>query len=412
MGVVTTRTIPQLRAECDKAGIAWTETDGREVLMDQLRAKLGAFDASTEIDPMKCKDLKGKIDWTAEGAARFAGIAAYLNDAHVAEPKLDGCRGRFFLGLTGNSFNTGRRSVKTFAYIDRTDNFPHLRDAVVPELAGTILDGEILAPGSRIQTHTGTWTDSLLNASVALVNSKPEGSLATQARFGKAQFFVFDVLAVKGEDVTDRPYEERRKMLAMIVNSLQLLHPSAEIHLVDSYPATPEIIDHCLNVGFEGVVLKRKDGRYTPGKRQGEWLKVKTFSSADAFVVGWDKGTGANEGKVGSLNLAVMVPASGEDGAPTNDPNVNYDGRREWINGCLHYERAVAQVGNLTDAFRDQITDADGSLKPEFYGLVIEFFGQGVGKNGRVRHPHMTRVRIDKTPADCLVDQLDSFPKV
>lgn len=393
--ITTTRTRAELAAEATGLGIVVPEDASRTELFDLLREKVGTTDPSLQIDPMKAKDLKASIAWDApDSATRYAGIAKYLTPAYAAEPKLDGCRMRMFLGATGNTLNTGRRSVTSFGYISRSDNFPHLRDAAVESLAGTILDGEIMSPCSKIQSSsTSVWTDSILNASVALVNSGPAKSVATQARFGRAIYWVFDVLAVNGTNVQEESYDDRRGMLAMIVEVLQAEHPECQIRMVPSFDANVETIEESLKSGFEGVMLKVRTGTYQPGKRSANWLKVKTFSSADAFVVGWTPGESSNTNLVGSLDLAVM---------------------EEFMDGgtMVRRHRPVAQVGNLTDEFRKAVTAEDGSLRADFYGTVIEFLGQGIGKNGRVRHAHMVRIRPDKVAGDCLADQLDIFPRV
>jgi bifunctional non-homologous end joining protein LigD len=384
--ITTTRSLDELVSECLRVGIKPPAFASREQLFDLLRDQLGTTDPSLEVDPMKAQDLKSKINWQAKGTARFAGISQFLTPQWVAEPKLDGCRLRMFLGATANSLNTGRRSVKTFAYLNRSDNFPHLRDAAVASLAGTVLDGEILAPSGKIQTHTGMWTDSLLNASVALVNSKPTGSVQTQKRFGKATYWVFDVLAVSGNNVQHCTYDERRRLLEHTVELLNVHYPECQIKIVPQMPATMESIQASLGAGFEGVMLKLRNGSYLPGKRSNLWQKVKVMSTADAFVVGYSPGENSNDGLVGSLELAVICP----DGTV----------------------RAFAQVGNLTDDMRQAISAPDGSLKRDFYGTVIEVMAQGLGKNGRTRHAHMVRIRPDKLAAECTEDQLDLFMDV
>jgi ATP-dependent DNA ligase len=418
--IVTTRRLDELQAQATEEGISFSESAGREELMDLLRESLGAAN-EFEIDPMKCADLKNKISWEKSPAeGRYAGIAQYLTNAWVAELKLDGARMRLFVGITGNTLNSGRRSVKTFGYTNRTENFPHLKNAFYPKLAGVILDGEILAATGQLQTHTGTWTDSLLNASVAIVNSKPAGSIETQLRFGLAEFHAFDVLAapnwvtnapdaalsdMDSVDLRDKPYEERREILARIVG---LLHVP-QIKLVPQVDASVEAIEKALGDGFEGVILKNRVGVYEPGKRSKNWQKVKTFSSADAFIVGFSPGENKNLGLVGSLDLAVAVPAEqNAEKSSRSDYKLLFQGS----DGGWFSSRAVAQVGNLTDAMRHEISDEHGNLKQEYYGLVIEFLAQGLGKNGRARHGHMTRVRPDKSPEECLEEQLDAFPRV
>ena len=57
--------------------------------------------------------------------------------------------------------------------------------------------------------------------------------------------------------------------------------------------------------GMEGVVAKRRDSRYEPGRRSDCWVKVKHVRRTSAVVVGWKPGEGGRAGRVGSLLLAV-----------------------------------------------------------------------------------------------------------
>jgi len=186
-------------------------------------------------------------------------------------------------------------------------------------------------------------------------------------------------------------------LLETIIEVVQAHFPDAEVRIVPQLPASVESIDPSIANGFEGVMLKSLHGTYQCGKRSSHWLKVKTFSTADAFVVGYADGENANAGLVGSLDLAVIHPEG--------DKTVEVAGESF---KCL----AVAQVGNLTHDMRVAISAPDGSLKPEFYGTVIEFMAQGLGKNGRARHAHMVRLRPDKDPRDCSFSQIEVFPRV
>ena len=323
-------------------------------------------------DPMKARDL-----------SRVPDLSPWLTPDYVAEPKLDGVRLRLVLGSDFNAAFTGRRSVRTFAYSRREANFPHLRDAVVSDLAGTVLDGELLAPAARVQTHTGNWTDSLLNASVALTNGSAAGSAATQERFGPAVFWAFDVPSLRGNSEA-RTYDERRQVLEVVVAELLEAHPGCHVRLVPSWPATSEAVARAVSEGYQGDVLKRRSSLYVPGSRDGGWFKVKATCTADAFVCGYSPGTRANAGLVGSLNLAV------------------YD------QGEV---RPVAQVGNLSADLRRALTAPDGSLRQDCYGVVCEFRAQGLGKNGRARSAQLLRFRPDKAPEDCGEEQLEPFPR-
>lgn len=421
MTISTSRRKEELQAECVVAGISYELTDSREMLMDRLRAALGSFDTKTELDPMKAQETKSLIKLSPAGMD-FAGIKHLLNDKFIAEPKYDGVRMRMFVGLTGSSLNSSRRSVVDYKYKDRTGNFPQLAQVCGEQLLGIILDGELVAVTPNVQTGK-TMTNSILTASCALNNSSPDKAVAAQKKYGWAEFHVFDILADPIiEDIQNKPYDMRRDILELNIRFIQEQFPDCNIKLVPQLPATEETIRQCMLDGFEGVVLKQKDSIYLPGKRKG-WWKVKTMSTADGFIVGSVPGEGRNSGLVGSLELAIvvgkcpqsdqaMISSNPATGYAHSHPQGDNDFCLVSVTGITWQCRKVAQVGNLTDEFREQCTAPDGRLQPDMMNQVIEFVGQGMAKNYRVRHPNMVRIRPDKTWLDCGIDQLSIFPNV
>ena len=407
MSVAMTRSLDELRKECTAAGVPYSTLDTKEVLIKRLARASGSVEIP---DPMKAKSLKDSITWGS--ASPFSGLSSYLNVRYTAQPKYDGGWGTLVLGSVSNHIFSGRRSVKTFAASDRTDNFPHLRDAVISGWNDTIIVGELLAPSSRLPTKTGGWTNSLLNATVGLINSNSAAAAATQAKFGPAKFMAFDVIRVQGKSIMAYPHHTRREILEQIVAGLQGHHPDCQIELTPEWTASVESIERAIADGYEGVVLKRRDSPYKPGSRSGEWLKVKVFNTAEGFVSAWKPGEAghSNEHKVGSLELSVWLPIDESDKEDT--PGATF--MQDVDDGQWYQAVPVAQVGNLTDDMRDAITASDGSLAKGFYGTVIEFMGQAVTKGFKVRHAHMIRLRPDKSwvnPPDCLLAQLEVFPR-
>ena len=57
--------------------------------------------------------------------------------------------------------------------------------------------------------------------------------------------------------------------------------------------------------GWEGMIAKKSDSRYLPGKRSKAWIKVKNEKDIEVAVIGWEPGQGRREGLIGSLILAV-----------------------------------------------------------------------------------------------------------
>jgi bifunctional non-homologous end joining protein LigD len=93
-------------------------------------------------------------------------------------------------------------------------------------------------------------------------------------------YYVFDVLWYQGHDLTQKPILERRKVLESI------LRPIAGIQL-GSYVEKEgkALFELTKEKGMEGIIAKRKDSLYRPGKRTSDWLKIKARLQQE-FVVG------------------------------------------------------------------------------------------------------------------------------
>lgn len=377
MSIVTTRSLLDLREECAAADIIWDSSWSREQLFDALRLKYGAFDTKMQLDPMKAIATKDMLS-----------IEHLLTPDYACEPKLDGIRLRMFIGLNGSSLNSGRRSVKTFSYTDRSANFPHLAAIGHESLVGVILDGELISAKPNLPRGSGGWTHSLLTASAALNNSKPDAAVKVQREHGWAQFHAFDLLGNADGSTMELPYRERRILLEDVMAQINVMSCAGvpQMNLVPSVPATREQIVAYVAEGYEGAMIKDRNSPYLPGKRKF-WWKSKDFHTADAFIIGYVDGLNRNEGLVGGIRLAVQDA----EGKPLE----------------------IAQCGNLTDAFRAEISNPDGSLKAEWYNRVIEWSAQCLTlTSNKARHPYMVRWRPDKTPEDCTMDQLDNFPRM
>ena len=94
-------------------------------------------------------------------------------------------------------------------------------------------------------------------------------TLAQLAEQTPASYVAFDLLSLGGEQLTTHPYRDRRARL----ESLDL----APVQVVPSYDATvaDDLLAACGEQGMEGVVLKRANSVYRPGKRSADWRKVK-----------------------------------------------------------------------------------------------------------------------------------------
>ena len=86
---------------------------------------------------------------------------------------------------------------------------------------------------------------------------------------------VFDAPVLAGEPLAARPWHERRNALEAALPT-----PGAAVSLIDVFDADPVVHDRLVTLGFEGSVLKRRDGRYLPGQRSRSWRNHKTERAA------------------------------------------------------------------------------------------------------------------------------------
>ena len=165
-------------------------------------------------------------------------------DGWAAEPKWDGWRARV-------AVDRGKLTVRT-----RTGR---VITAAVPELAPLrghegrlVLDGELVAGAGRI----GDFADL-------------SGRLAGRRRASHPVVFVAFDLLVHEEPMLDQPYADRRAALV----GLEL--PAVVVSPAYAWDDAPALLAACEDSGMEGVMLKRLDSPYLPGKRTDAWRKVK-----------------------------------------------------------------------------------------------------------------------------------------
>jgi bifunctional non-homologous end joining protein LigD len=117
-------------------------------------------------------------------------------------------------------------------------------------------------------------------------------------------YIVFDLLWLDGHSLMALPYEERRERLAQL--ELQGPHWQTPDHVVGNGSA---VLEASVANGLEGVVAKRLDSSYEPGRRSPCWLKVKNVRRQDVVVGGWLPGEGRRRNRIGAL--LVGVPEDG-----------------------------------------------------------------------------------------------------
>jgi bifunctional non-homologous end joining protein LigD len=113
-------------------------------------------------------------------------------------------------------------------------------------------------------------------------------------------YYVFDLLEVDGEPVIDEPLSERRQRLRRLLDGR-----NRTVQFSESFGDGPALLRAAGEQRLEGVMGKRLESRYLPGKRSRDWLKFKTHGEQELVIAGYTRGKGRREWSFGSLVLAV-----------------------------------------------------------------------------------------------------------
>ena len=112
----------------------------------------------------------------------------------------------------------------------------------------------------------------------------------------EAAFYAFDVLSIDDHDTITLPYEDRRRLLAEVVEAGP--NWSVPAHRIGDGQA---LLDATAERGLEGVMAKRLGSTYRPGTRTKEWRKVKHRQQAEVVIGGYTAGTGNRTSSFGAL---------------------------------------------------------------------------------------------------------------
>jgi DNA ligase-1 len=119
--------------------------------------------------------------------------------------------------------------------------------------------------------------------------------------------FFFDVLLHNGQEMLDRPLEERISLLD------QVLPNAARVPRVitGSDDEARRFQTDALERGHEGVLVKSLSAPYAAGRRGSAWVKVKTARTLDLVVLAVEWGSGRRQGWLSNLHLGARDPATG-----------------------------------------------------------------------------------------------------
>ena len=318
----------------------------------------------------------------------------------MAEWKWDGIRVQAVAGRSEDGRLTARLYSRTGE--DISGSFPDLIDAL--RLPGAI-DGELLIMRQgRVQSF---------NVLQQRLNRKTV-SPALLTEF-PAHLRAYDLLVDGEEDLRERPLIERRARLEQFIARLH--EPRVDLSLLVAFAAWDDLIVARQNPAaagadadadaVEGIMLKRRDAPYVPGRPKGPWWKWKRDPYIiDAVLMYAQRGHGKRSSYYSDYTFGVWT--KGEEGDVLVPVGKAYFGFTD--EELARIDRFVRRntVGRFGPV-REVVHEPD-------QGLVLEVAFEGLQRSTRhksgvaMRFPRISRLRWDKRPADA--DRLDALERM
>ena len=223
------------------------------------------------------------------------------------------------------------------------------------------------------------------------INVSRDSDVRRAMRDNPATYVVFDMLWLDGRDLMDTSLRIRKKTLK------DVLTPVDAVMYADDVERDGESFFAAVkSQGIEGMIGKRADSTYQPGRRSPDWVKVKAWQTQSCVIAGWTGGRGRRAEQLGALILGVYDGADlihcGQVGTGFNERTLR-DLR-------ARLDKLVVKTSALVPPPRT--AEPATWVRPE---LVCEVRHAGWTKQGILRHPAFAGLRDDIAPRDCVREE-------
>ena len=329
------------------------------------------------------KEIRARLDSLPKTEASFVEPMECLSVSKLPEGlewiweiKFDGYRALAVKSGTGVAlFSRRRKSLNS--------QFPYIVEALADLPAGTVVDGEVVAID-----ESGRPDFNLLQ------NFRAEAS--------RIRYYIFDLLCWEDRDLTHVPMVERRALLKSLV-----VIPDKRIRIADYFEAAPkDLLSAVREQRLEGMIGKRKDSHYQPGKRSGAWIKHRVNRGQEFVIGGYFPGPhGIDSLIVGYYDgEKLMYVARTRNGfVPAS--------RRQVFSKLKHLVTPACPFVNLPETRRSRFGEELNAekmkkavwLRPEAVAQ-IEFLEWTDGD--RLRHSKFAGLREDKDPRSVVKERV------
>ncbi len=307
------------------------------------------------------------------------------DDSWAYEIKWDGIRAIAYC-------EAGTLRLESRTLRDITPTYPELR-ALAAELGSTdaVLDGEVVA-----FDEAGRPSFELLQSRM---NLSSESAVRRRMADCPVTYLIFDVLYLDGRTLMDLPYTERRERLERLgLDAANWQAPS--YHRGDG----KGLLELTRQRELEGLVAKRLDSRYLPGRRTRAWLKVKNLTGQELVIGGWLPGQGRRGSTLGALLVGYWEQEDGER-------HLKYAGRV----GTGFTDAELDRLAGLLEPLRTKRSPFTGRQPPREAVFVepklvaqVEFREWTAART--LRAPVYKGLRDDKPPEDVVFERPEPPP--
>ncbi|MBT1698369.1 non-homologous end-joining DNA ligase [Fulvivirgaceae bacterium PWU4] len=330
-----------------------------------------AYQKSLAENRMRSVRGSGRIKLTDYITPMLASVgdSAFDDEQWIFEIKWDGYRAVAEIGDTVRLYS---RNGLSFLPL-----YPAVAEALSKIKTHAVLDGEIVALNKQNKPDFQKLQQYDSHRSLRLV------------------YYVFDCLFYKGKSLMHLPVTERKKYAQKaIAGSSSMIKYSDHIQQWGK-----EVFAKAAEMGLEGVIAKRADSLYTPGKRTRDWLKIKHHNIQEAIIAGY---TAPRESRpyFGALVLAVM-----DHGKLRYIGHTGTGFTQETLKTMY---KKLQELKRPTSPF-DQKIAVNSPVTWVEPALVCNIKYSEVTEDGILRHPVFMGLRIDKAPEETTVT--DVLPK-
>ncbi len=211
--------------------------------------------------------------------------------------------------------------------------------------------------------------------------------VASMAQRIPLTLYLFDVLYVNGESLIAHPYLQRRQILAQNAGEIPL---SKQI-VTDKIEEADGFLKEALAAGHEGLMAKKLESPYTPGRRGKKWLKIKTvLEPLDLVITAAEYGYGRRKGWLSDYYLGAREPKTGE-----------------FLNvGKTFKGLTDAEIIEMTKQLKQSMVEQEGHRVIVIPKIVVEVAYNEIQRSPKyksqmaLRFARISRIRDDKTPQE------------